>query len=306
MSRVAMVRLDDARNSLAAASEAATNVLQEATLEDVESAGAAAWRWAQEARLAVRDHLRRPVVRGGVGLAVLIYGGHFRRTAVVCRSLKGYQLEMLQAHAEEVSQDYKRARGQPVDGEVADFVMVGRPLGDPRLLFASIMRLQATLIAQVAAALNENTSRVMMGLELGHRAAEAVGERLERLLLGPGQAGNEEQRIMLRMGIDAACSGLGVAMAWSLRGWAALWTTCELGAQFMLEAADVVLASDSLQEAVRGRQLPPELRALLCASLAGAGFTYQAWHGGAPPLPAHLWLLAAPLRVLELGLVSIS
>jgi len=158
--------------------------------------------------------------------------------------------------------------------------------------------------------LNENTSRLLLGLELGRRASEVFGDRLEELLLQRRQAGldaslGEEtaeqvaladmRRVQLRLAVDVACTASGLAIGWALRGWAALWTTCGLGAQICLEALD------------DGMTLGLQEQPMFWGGLFGVfGFAFQAWHWGRPPLPGPLWLLIAPARAVEMGLVSMA
>lgn len=277
-------------------------------LDGLEGFGSRVWRRLQGWRRRCLEELGKPAVRGSAGLLVLLCGGHFKHAAVVFHSLEGVQLEQLRAQCGEVAAEYRLARDRLDESGVGvDFVLVppGPDLmraavaADHRAVLASVQRLQTSLIAQVAAALNGNTSRLLLGLELGRQATEAVGDRLESLLLGPVEddqaPGAEERRVWHRLAIDAACTAAGVAVAWALRGWAALWTTCSLGAQLCIEALD-----GGLELGLARRPEP------LACILAALSFAYQARYWGRPPLPFPLWILTAPARVLELGLVALA
>merc|ERR1712183_219673 len=207
----------------------------------------------------------------------------------------------LRSCCEDLLNEYKGARERMDtrgDGSAtSDFVMVpaGPSLGraalaaDPRKLVVALKTLQTTVIAQIAAALNENAARIMVGLDIGRRTSELAGDYIEVLLLGRppelivaenGSAMPEdvlafeaakERRVWTRLAIDAGCTAMGDALGWAMRGWAALWTTCSFGAQLCIEAG----AAD--------RNAQPSFH--LVTIVGAVGFAYQAQYWGKAPLP---------------------
>lgn len=249
-------------------------------------------------------------MRAGVGFVVLMYGGHFKTTAVVCASLEDIGLEQLELELRQVWLEYRRVRAQleevtggelaigvSPNGVEADTARLGAATlsADARPFLTGLQRLQSSVVAQVAMALNQNTMRIGLGLRLGRRLADAIGAGVERLLIGDEEI-PEDQRSRVRFLVDMACTTSGVAIAWRLRGWAALWTSCGLGSELCLEALDAGL----------GVRFAERHAMLLGTSVAAFGFLYQAQHWGEPPLPWALSVTLMPVRAFELGLASIA
>lgn len=276
----------------------------EVSLRDVEGLGVKLMLKAQDLASGCMDQLERPPVRGGIGLLMLFYGGHFRTTAVVAKSLHGHSLARLKQIGSDAVQEYQRARDKMEESVGGQVVVAsnGAPsvgqLGaaavavDTRPLLNSLQLLQSTAVAQVASALNENTMRFGLGLQLGRRLADMFGGRLETVLVGDGEETTEAQRYYARVAIDTACTATGLATAWALQGWAALWATCSFGAKLCVEAMG---ASDDTEGAV-----------LVATSLALVGFTFQAKHWGKPPIPFMLHLVFVPVRLAELSLSQLA
>lgn len=276
----------------------------EVSLRDVEGLGVKLMLKAQDIGHGCLEQLERPAIRGGIGLLMLFYGGHFRTTAVVAKSLHGSSLSRLKQIAGDAALEYQRARDKMEESAGGQVVVAsdGTPcvgqLGaaavavDTRPLLNSLQLLQSTAVAQVASALNENTMRFGLGLQLGRRLADMFGGRLETLLVGEGQGATEAQRYYARVAIDTACTASGLAAAWALQGWAALWATCSFGARLCVEAMGVEPGDHS------------EGAVLVATSLAIVGFTFQAKHWGKPPIPFMLHLVFVPIRLAELSLSS--
>jgi hypothetical protein len=259
-------------------------------------------------RQMVLAQLEKPVVCGGVGIAVLLYGGHFKTTAVVAQSLKSFDYEELQERWNALRREYRRVRA---DGQLAaDAIAIdaGREADAPhapqlaalalraRPLLDNLQRLQYSVIGLVAMALNENSARLGLGIQLGVHLTRLVGPRLEALLVGEEDSDESGQlRPYGRMAIDCLCTVSGLALAWALKGWAALWTACGLGAQLCMQSLP-----DSLLPAEESK------REFAVGCLTAAGFAWQAQYWGKPPQPWPLFLVFGPARMLEHGLSSLA
>merc|ERR1711957_387761 len=118
------------------------------------------------------------------------------------------------------------------------------------------------------------------------------GGFLERILLGERDDPTaDDKRRQVRMGIDVACAATGVGIAWYLRGWAALWSSCTLGARLLCETFGV---TDS------------EHSAFAITALTCVGFSYHFRHWGLPPLPVPLNMILIPLRLAESTVVQLA
>eukprot|EP00747_Dinoflagellata_sp_TGD_P088741 gnl/TRDRNA2_/TRDRNA2_164108_c0_seq1.p1 gnl/TRDRNA2_/TRDRNA2_164108_c0~~gnl/TRDRNA2_/TRDRNA2_164108_c0_seq1.p1 ORF type:complete len:248 (-),score=44.94 gnl/TRDRNA2_/TRDRNA2_164108_c0_seq1:165-908(-) len=173
--------------------------------------------------------LQYPSVRCGVGLVALFYGGHLKTTAVVFRSLEGAPLQRLKAQCSDLIEEYQRAREglTTADGHgtlAAQQLVVaavatggvgagggglasqpgGAVAGDPRGLLIALQALHNSVLVQVAAALNGNTARLGLGLQLGRRLVDGCGGWLETLLLG----GAEEQASLGHCAAGRRCGPL--------------------------------------------------------------------------------------------------
>lgn len=265
----------------------------------------------------VASHVRCPPVRGGAGLVVLLYGGHFKNAAVVAQAFYGMQFEQFRLQCNGILCEMLRARREAeqlhAGNEVGNSpqLQLGRIAATPqaRALLSSVADLQRSIAMQVLAALNDNAARIMIGLDVGAWLAQRVGDRLEALYLTRLVSNDdrmdpravEEHRAWFRLIFDSMCSASGVAVCWALRGWAALGATCVLGGR---------LCVDALQDA--GWTLPAVPALPPWASLlGGSAFLYQSSYGGRPPLPSWpvglpVWLLLAPLRMVDAGLLALT
>lgn len=242
--------------------------------------------------------MKMPMVRGGVGILVLFYGGHFKTTAVVCGALDTDTVEQIEADYAQTTREYRRAKRQfqQCSGEDARLNVAGLTAAaavlDTRPLFSSLNRLQRSLVAQVAMALNQNTQSLGIGLQIGQYTSRMVAGPIERVVFGEGdQATDEGQRRQFLMGVDVACTFVGLGAAWCLRGWAALWTSCNLGARLCCEA----FGSEHGEQG-----------AVYVTVLTGVGFAFHVRYWGYPPLPWPLNLAVLPVRIVESGLKSIA
>lgn len=252
--------------------------------------------------------LEKPVVCGGIGVAVLLYGGHFKTTAVVAQSLKGFDFEELQERWNSLRREYRRVRadGQlavdalgddsvagsdgPAAPQLAALALRARPLLD------SLQRLQYSVIGLVAMSLNENSARLGLGIQLGMNLTRLIGPRLEMLLVGDDDSEESGQlRPYGRIAIDCLCTASGLALAWALKGWAALWTTCGLGAHLLVKS-------------LPGPLVPVDQarREFAIGCITAAGFAWHAQYWGKPPQPWPLFIIFSPARMLEHGLSALA
>eukprot|EP00929_Paragymnodinium_shiwhaense_P003760 TRINITY_DN104395_c0_g1_i1.p1 TRINITY_DN104395_c0_g1~~TRINITY_DN104395_c0_g1_i1.p1 ORF type:complete len:343 (-),score=74.63 TRINITY_DN104395_c0_g1_i1:144-1172(-) len=295
------------------------------SLNDIERIGEKVWMKFDALRNFVDACVNRPKVHLGVGAIALLYGGHFKTSAVVMSSLCSGQLEPLEEQCFAIAREYRRAR-QRLEGAGigGDFVVVrqgGVPadaatlsraalIVDPRPLLDGLQRLQTAAIAQVAMALNQNTSRLLLGVNLGRWIADVARGPLEKAFFGQGataedvprdvtvEHGHEavmerqmtvrSDRTWFHLALDASCSALGVFLAWTMRGWAALWTTCGIGSKLIVTACDQQWQLGLGSQAVFWETM-----------LAFLGFAYQARYFGQPPLPWPVWWCLAPARIAE-------
>lgn len=257
----------------------------------------------------VATQFEKPVVCGGIGAAVLLYGGHFKTTAVLAQSFKTFDFEELQERWGSLRREYRRIRadGQRVidtgaaDGNANDALVASQPGAAPQMavfalrarpLLESLQRLQYSVIGLVAMSLNENSAKLGLGIQLGVHLTRIVSPKLEVLLIGEDDSETTNRlRPYARMTIDCLCTVSGLGLAWALKGWAALWSSCKLGAELCMTALP-----DNLR--------PPDQakREFAIGCITAAGFAWQAQYWGKPPQPWPLLIVFTPVRMLETGL----
>jgi len=275
---------------------------------DLEQAGATMYDRVAAWRAVCVERLGSPAYRFSFGAIVLLYGGHFKTLTVIWSSLQNVSWDKVRVDFEEAVQMYHRSRTQLCEyagGEesvsamaVEDVAQLGATVAamNSRPLLDMFIRLQQSLIAQVACALNANTMQFTAGLDLSRRASSIIGSSVEACLLDKEDSGRDavRRRAKLRLLTDGICTIVGVSAVWSLRGVAALWTSCTVGAGLCVKALGD-WQGDISEPAV-----------VFTTSLAMAGFLYQVQYGGRPPLPLPVAVVATPLMLMEFGVNSLS
>lgn len=123
-------------------------------------------------------------------------------------------------------------------------------------------------------------------------ARDAQAARQTQVLARPGP---DPSRIWVEIGLEGVCTALGLALAYWLRSWAALWTACGLGGRMtataLCDVCDVTPGGGS---------------AFFGSALGGLGFAFHLRHGGHPSIPKWLQLPLAGPRLLEFGLTALT
>ena len=169
--------------------------------------------------------LGSPAYRFFFGAIVLLYGGHFKTLTVIWSSLQNVSWNKVRVDFEEAMQMYHRSRTQLCEyagGEgsvsamaVEDVAQLGATVAamNSRPLLEMFIRLQQSLIAQVACALNANTMQFTAGLDLSRRASSIIGSSVEACLLDKEDSGRDavRKRAKLRLLTDGICMIVGVS-----------------------------------------------------------------------------------------------
>mmetsp|Transcript_55987 Transcript_55987/g.133410 ORF Transcript_55987/g.133410 Transcript_55987/m.133410 type:complete len:304 (-) Transcript_55987:159-1070(-) len=254
-----------------------------------------------------------PWCKAGVGMLMLFYGGHFKATALVAFSLRSSTIAVFKAQIAEIMEEYGRVRGglqaqlvtpetnlnrAPPSGIHSEALPVAIACAESRPLIGGLQRLSNTVLAQVAMALNQSTMTFGVGIHFSRRLADLCSSYVEQIMLGDVDAASEANQRQVRIIVESACTAIGLATAWLLKGWAALWSTCLQGAQLCFDS--MALTMD-----LQGADLAPDRVAFLTTTMGVVGFFYQAQYWGKPAVPWILQPVLLPLKGMEGLLTSV-